>query len=363
MVISEEIAESLDSPELLVDLDVLERNVETMAERLRDRGVSLRPHFKTHKTIQIASIQRQHGAQGQTCATLGEAKVLADAGVSDIFVAYPVWPGGAKRDLLRGLHEQATLSIGIDSVESAHALATVRAGSGHPLRVLVEVDSGGARVGVRPRDAGVVATAAERAGLDVVGVYTHGGHSYGLDSAARRAARDEVEALAIAVDALRHEGIEARVVSAGSTPTATLSAEGLVTEERPGTYVFQDRQQVAIGSCEMEDVALRVACTVVSRSVHGQFVVDAGTKCLGRETQPWLDGYAALTDRELVVTRLYDHHGVVPVPPGVRPCEVGTVVTVIPNHVCPVVNLARHLVVVRDGRIVARWDIAARALT
>ncbi len=363
MVISEAILESLDSPELLVDLDVLEHNVTSMASQLRDRGVALRPHFKTHKTIQIASIQRQHGAIGQTCATLGEAKVLADAGIGDVFVAYPIWPGGAKRDLLRALHDQVTLSIGVDSVESARAIGAISPGPEHPLRVLVEVDSGGGRVGVRPSDAGVIAVAAERAGLDVLGVYTHGGHSYGLDGAAQRAARDEVQALATAVDALRREGIEARVVSAGSTPTAMMSADGLVTEERPGTYVFQDRQQVAIGSCGMRDVALRVACTVVSRSVDGQFVVDAGTKCLGRETQPWLEGYALLADRDLVVTRLYDHHGVVPLPPGAQPCEVGTVVTLIPNHVCPVVNLARHLVVVRDGRIVARWDVAARALT
>lgn len=359
MTISDETMQSLDTPELLVDLDILEKNVATMASRLRARGVALRPHFKTHKTIQIASMQRQHGACGQTCATLGEAKVLADAGVDDIFIAYPIWPGGAKRKALRDLHERVTLSVGVDSVEAAQTLGAI----GAPIRVLVEIDTGGSRTGVRPSAAGAIAVGAQRAGLEVIGVYTHGGHSYGLDDAAQRAARDEVEGMAIAVDAMRREGIEPRVVSAGSTPTALLSADGLVTEERPGTYVFQDRQQVVIGSCEVEDVALHVASTVVSDAVDGQFVIDAGTKCLGRETQPWLDGYALLKDRDLVVTRLYDHHGVVSVPRDARPCAIGSVVTLVPNHVCPVVNLSRYLLVVRDGRIVDRWDVAARAVT
>lgn len=317
MTISEKVAEDLESLELPVGLDVLERNVEMMAERLRCRGVSLRPHFKMRKVIQVASIQRQHGSQAQACATLGEAKVLAEAG----------------------------------------------AGSECSLRVLVEVNSGGWRVGVRSRDAGVIETAAERAGIDVVGVDTHGGHVYGLDGDARRATRNEVEAPSVAADTVRHEGIEARVVSGSSAPTAMLSTDGLATEEGPGTYMFQDRQQAAIGSCEMEGVALRAVCTFVGRSVDRQFVVEVGTKCLGPETQPWLDGYAPLTDRGLVVSRLYDHHGVVPVPSDVRPCGVGTTVTFVPNHVCRVVKLARYLAVVRDGRIVDRWDAAARALT
>lgn len=355
--------DELDTPALVVHEDILKRNLAGMAEFAREKGIALRPHFKTHKTPQIASLQILHGAVGITCATLGEATVLADAGFSDVFVAYPIWPGGPKRHILRGLNERTTLSVGLDSEESAHALASACRGQATALRVLVEVDTGGRRSGVHPASAGRIAACAAREGLDVVGVYTHGGHSYGLGEAARRAARDEVEGLATAVESMRAVGIDSRVVSAGSTPTALMSADGLVTEERPGTYVFGDRQQVAIGSCATAEVALTVASTVVSLAVDNQVVIDAGTKCLGRETQPWLDGFAHVVDWPSIrLTRLYDHHGVGLVPDGEERPATGSLVALIPNHVCPVVNLARELVITRAGRIIDTWPVTARAL-
>lgn len=357
------LVDQLDTPALVVDLDVLERNVEAMARAVNARGVALRPHFKTHKTTQVAALQMKAGAAGITCATLGEATTLADAGFDDIFIAYPIWPGGPKAQILRGLNERVTLTVGLDSEESAHALASSCRGQANTLRVLVEVDTGGRRSGVAPASAGRIAVGAARVGLDVIGVFTHGGHSYGLGEAARQAARDEVEGLAMAVESMRAVGIEARVVSAGSTPTALLSADGLVTEERPGTYVFGDRQQVAIGSCETDDVALTVDTTVVSLAVENQVVVDAGTKCLGRETQPWLDGFAEVVGWPSIrLIRLYDHHGVGVETDGEELPPTGSLLKLIPNHVCPVVNLARELVITRGGQIVDTWPVAARAL-
>ncbi|MEO6958339.1 MAG: alanine racemase, partial [Antricoccus sp.] len=318
-------ADLLDTPALVVDLDVLERNIATMVRATRERGVALRPHVKTHKTPQIADMQREYGAVGMTCATLGEASMLAAAGHHDIFVAYPIWPGGPKGQLLRELSERVSLSVGLDSTESAAALGTAFRGQARALRVLVEVDVGGRRTGVRPADAGAIAVAAQRAGLDVLGVFTHGGHSYGLGAAARRAAHDEVVGLTVAVESMQASGVPARVVSAGSTPTALLSAEGLVTEERPGTYVFGDRQQVTIGSCSAADIALTVISTVVSRAVPDQIVIDAGTKCLGREIQSWLDGYADIANWPSIrLTGLYDHHGVGVVPEGDPRPKVGS---------------------------------------
>lgn len=355
--------ESLDTPALLIDRAVLERNVGRVAAQLSKRRVALRPHFKTHKTIEIAQLQQEYGAVGQSCASLGEAHVLAAAGFSDIFVALPVWPGGLKRRALQQLHEDVDLKVGVDSLEGAIALADAVRGSTKALKVLVEIDSGGRRTGVRPEDAGAVSVAAANVGLDVEGVFTHGGHSYGLGDAVQRAAHDEVEGLAVAVESLRRHGMEARVVSAGSTPTALLSAEGLVTEERPGTYVFGDRQQVVIGSCDPADIALVVASTVISRAVEDQVVLDAGTKCLGRELQPWMKGFGQVQAwPRLSLERLYDHHGVAMVPPGGERPTVGDVLAVIPNHVCPVVNLARELVIVEGGQIVDRWSVAARAV-
>jgi D-serine deaminase-like pyridoxal phosphate-dependent protein len=323
--------------------------------------VALRPHFKTHKCTQIAEMQARHGANGQTCATLGEAEVLAEGGFTDVFVAYPVWPLGPKRRRLLELHDRIELTVGVDSVEQAQALGAVTSAA-RPLRVLIEIDTGGRRTGVRPADAGQVAAAAARFGLLVRGVFTHGGHSYGVGEVAHRAARDEVDGLTVAVESLQAHRLPVPVVSAGSTPTAMLSAADPVTEERPGTYVFGDRQQVAIGSCTSSEVALLVATTVVSRAVPDQVVVDAGTKSLGRETQPWLSGFGQLPSWPSVdLERLYDHHGVGRLPTGEPGPDAGALVAVMPNHVCPVVNLARELVVVNGDNEVARWPVAARA--
>lgn len=358
------VADELDTPSLVVDLDVLERNISRMAATMAGRGIALRPHFKTHKTLEIAHRQMAQGAVGQTCATLGEAEVLVDGGIHDVFVAFPVWPGGPKRARLRALHERApALRLGVDSAEGACALGGAMHGAPSALQVLVEVDTGGRRTGCRPAEAGTIAAEAQRAGLDVVGVFTHGGHSYGIDGAAAGAARDEEDGLETAVESFRRHGVAAAVVSAGSTPTASFAPRGVITEERPGTYVLGDRQQVVIGSCREDEVALVVASTVVSTAAAGQVVLDAGTKALGREHQPWLTGFGHVVGApEITIDRLYDHHGVAVLAPAAPRPAMGDVVGVVPNHVCPVVNLARELVVTRGATIVARWDVAARAV-
>ncbi len=354
--------DELDTPSLMVDLPVLRDNITRMAAQVRARGVALRPHFKTHKCLEVVDLQQRQGAVGQTCATLGEAEVLADGGYTDVFVAYPVWPAGAKAPRLRELHDRIELAVGVDSAEQAEVLAAATTGAARPLRVLVEVDTGGRRSGVRPAEAAAVAVAAARHGLEVRGVFTHGGHSYGLGEAARHAAREEVDGLAAAVEGLQLAGLQVPVVSAGSTPTALLSAAEPVNEERPGTYVFGDRQQAAIGSCAPSEVALVVATTVVSRAVPGQLVVDAGTKSLGRETQPWLRGFGLLPSwPSVVLERLYDHHGVGLLPSAEPGPATGSLLAVVPNHVCPVVNLARELIVVDGDDVVARWRVAAQS--
>lgn len=350
----------LITPALVVDLDVMEQNIENMQAAMTERGIALRPHTKTHRSVEIARRQVAAGAGGITVGTLGEAEVMAAGGIDDIFVAYPVWAGGPNAPRLRALTEMTRLSVGVDSAAAASALG--EAMDGVPLDVLVEIDSGDHRTGAPdPRAAAVVAKAAEQAGLRVVGLFTHGGHGYRPDTS-RQAADDEVTALAAAADALDAAGIESSVRSAGSTPTALLSARDGVTEERPGTYVFGDRQMLHLGAASAQEMALWVVATVVSTSVHGQFVIDAGAKTLAKDLPSFLDGYGAVAGTQnLTVERTYDYHGVVRLPDGAAPPPVGSQVAILPNHVCPVVNLADTLVVVRDGEIVDRWPVDARA--
>ncbi len=356
----------IDTPALLVDLDVVETNVERMASALGGRGVALRPHFKTHKSVRLAQLQLDAGANGMTVGTLGEAEILADAGITDLFIAYPLWAAGEKARRLRELAARAQLIVGVDSIEGAEALGravgqlTGAGGvSSEPLRVSIEIDPGGRRTGVAPELAADVALAASRAGLHVIGAFTHGGHSYASHAAVGPAADDEVDALERAATALHRAGFAAEVLSAGSSPTAMHSSRGAVTEERPGTYVFNDRMQHALGAADASDIGLVVLATVVSTAVPGQAVVDAGAKTLSKDIAPYLAGFGELIGpRGGVVERVYDYHGVVSGFQGTY--QLGEVVAIAPNHVCPVVNLFDELVIARQGSVVGRWPVDAR---
>ncbi|MFB9831702.1 alanine racemase [Actinoallomurus acaciae] len=350
--------EGLDTPAVVVDLPTMEGNIRRMATALAERGVGFRPHTKTHKCVEIARRQLDAGADGITTATIGEAEVFAAAGIRDIFIAYPVWPSSPKARRLAALAERCRLRVGIDSAAAAAPLGDVARG----LEVLIEVDSGEGRTGVPDAGAAAdVAGAARAHGLNVVGVFTHGGHSYRSPGATGEAADDEVRSLLTAAEALRADGHDVQVLSSGSTPTAIASARDGVTEERPGTFVFGDRQQTALGAVRPEDVAMAVAATVVSVSASPRrFVVDAGAKVLSKDGPPTVAGFGAVpTYPDAVVTRTFDHHGIVEIGAGERP-SAGEVVTVVPNHACPVVNLADELVIVEDGKIVDRWPVDAR---
>jgi len=350
----------LDTPALVVFLERVLANVDRLQGELSARGVSLRPHVKTHKSVRIARIQLDAGAQGLTVGTLGEAEVMASAGLHDLFLAYPIWAEGPKAGRVRALHDLADLRVGVESVEGAQRLGAAVAGARRPLHVLVEIDSGLHRTGVAsPEEAVSVARAAAAAGLVVDGVFTHGGHAY-RPGAAGGVALDEVTALEAGAGALETAGFEVAIVSAGSTPTRTLSAGGRVTEIRAGTYVLGDRQQVALGAMGPEDPAAVVAGTVVAVRA-GRAVLDAGAKALTKDLPAFVSGYGAVPAWPgAIVEKLNDYHGMVSLAGGgVRP-RLGDVVAVVPNHVCPVVDLVSSFDVVRpDGRV-EHWAVDAR---
>jgi D-serine deaminase-like pyridoxal phosphate-dependent protein len=353
-------AATLDTPGVVVDLDRVDARIAGLASVMRERGVALRPHAKTHKSVEFGRRQVAAGARGLTVATLGEAEVYADAGFDDLFIAYPLIAAGPKALRLRALAERCTLSVGADSMTGLEALAGATRGA-RPAAVLIEVDVGGHRTGVPPGAAGTLAVQAVRLGLRVRGVFTHGGHGYGGRAERVAAAQDEVTGLTTAAEAVRAAGIEPFVISAGSTPTAELSARDAVTEERPGTYIFGDRQQAFLEGRALDDTALLVASTVVSYGPGDGFVVDAGAKILGKDVAPYLVGHGTVVGYpDAVISRVNDHHGVVDLPAGAARPAVGEIVWIAPNHVCPVVNLVDEYVVAQAGRIVDRWPVDAR---
>jgi D-serine deaminase-like pyridoxal phosphate-dependent protein len=351
------------TPALVVDVESCERNIAAMARRTTAAGVSLRPHAKTHKCPAVAGRQLDAGAVGLAVATLGEAEVFADHGVTDLFVAYPLWAVDDVAARVAALAGRVRLAVGADSAEAvAHLAAAVgRAGGG--LRVLVEVDCGLRRSGVAPAGAAPVARAVVGAGLELGGVFTFPGHSYGPGRAAG-AADDEARALAEAADALEGAGLPCPVRSGGSTPTAALAPRDGVNELRPGVYVFNDAQQVALGTCRTDDVALAALATVVSTPATGRAVLDAGAKVLGPDRPAWTPGHGLLPARPGArVSGLWEHHAVVDqaatLEAGLPPLRLGERVAIVPNHVCTAVNLADRLHVVAGGEVVERWDVAA----
>jgi D-serine deaminase-like pyridoxal phosphate-dependent protein len=362
-IVAPHLPDHLDTPALVVDLDVVERNAARLAGEMAERGIALRPHAKTHKSPELGRIQLAHGARGLTVGNLGEAEVFATAGFADLFIAYPIWAVGDKAARLRALHadEGLEVSVGFDSIEGAERLAAAVAGLGRRLPVLLELDPGNRRTGARPEQAGELAAAAQLSGLDVRGIFTHGGHGYASPASAESAGADEVRALSVGRDAMRAAGLEPGVISAGSTPTQYSAAQSPVTEMRPGTYLLGDRQQWALGAQPSDGLAAVVAATVVSAAVDGQVVIDAGAKALTKDVAPYLVGHGAIPAYpDAVIERVSDYHGVVRFPNDAPRPSLGEVLAIIPNHICPVVDLRDEMTATRGGIVVGRWPVLAR---
>lgn len=355
----------LETPALLLHLDVVERNLAAMARRAQVLGVRLRPHAKTHKCLELGRLQLEHGARGLAVATLIEVEVFARAGFADLTWAFPIDAGhvGHARRIAR--ETGATVRVVVDDLDTAQALA----GSG--LHVWLKVDCGYHRAGVVPSSPYALEVARElgrERGLAFDGILSHSGHAY-RTTHAREAAQVAAEERSVMVgfaERLRTEGIVVREVSVGSTP-AMAAAENLagVTEARPGNYVFYDRTMVMIGCCGPADVGVTVLASVVSHQPGAShFIADAGALELSKDTGPAHVGPQAMGEvrdhPELTLATLSQEHGLIR---GQSPealegrFKVGEKLEIIPNHSCLTVALFDAYHVVRAGRIVARWKI------
>ena len=359
-----------DTPEVVIDLEKVRANITRIAAMAAEAGVALRPHTKTHKLPEIARLQVEAGAVGVQVAKLGEAEVMAGGGIEDILVGYPI-VGEQKLRRLCDLAERANISTTVDSFEVAEGVAAVARARGLTIPVLIELDTGMHRLGVLPGPEAVelAERLAELDGLELRGVFAHEGHVYteGRDAAEKE--RLTLESCRAAVDTaeeLRSRGLAAAVVSVGSAGTFrfAIRCPG-VTEVRPGTYVFNDRSQLAQGAAAVGDLAAFVIATVVSRPAPDRAVVDAGSKVLTSDRMIVPDAppsFGAVWGHDdWDVVRLSEEHGVLAVPPG-DTVRVGDRVAIVPNHICPAINLASTLTVVEGGAVLGRWPVAARGM-
>jgi D-serine deaminase-like pyridoxal phosphate-dependent protein len=356
-------AEALETPIPLVDLDRLERNLDRVAGYATRHGLALRPHIKTHKSPRVAVEQLRRGAVGLTCATLLEAEVMSEV-CDDIVLAYPP-VGGSKLQRLLALPDDIELTVALDSIEAAEALAHAAGERGRTVGVYVELDVGMHRVGLPAiEDAlALVRHVSQRPPLVYRGITFYPGHIRASVGEQDQEITRLSSGVRAAIEALDRAGLRPDVVSGGSTPTITKAheIEGL-TEIRPGTYVYNDRITQQIGACAWDDCALTVLATVVSTAVPGQAVIDAGTKALGREPAARLeDGFAALMDRpEVTVQRLSEEHGILDLRNSDWRPAVGEQVRLVPNHVCIVVHLHEVIYGMRGDRIETSWPVSAR---
>jgi D-serine deaminase-like pyridoxal phosphate-dependent protein len=355
----------LDTPALLVDWDRLQANITRMQKTADDAGVKLRPHTKTHKTPAIAHLQLRAGASGITVAKLGEAEVMAAAGVDDILIAYPL-QGAQKMARLLNLAERIRVRTSLDSMKVASDISEAASKRGRKIPVLVEVDTGLHRVGLAPGEGvrNFVRDLVKLPGVEFAGLLTHAGHGYGsqtIDQVAE-VGKQEGELMAESAELIRADGIEVREVSVGSTPTAPFAARVKgVTEIRPGNYVFYDTSQLALHSCTPDDCALTILATVVVRH-SDRLVFDAGSKALSSDRLgPGATTFGAVKNfPHLEIWRLSEEHASVrPTGDGPLP-EIGDTVEILPNHACSVMNLHDKFYALRGDQVIGEFAISGR---
>src|SRR4051812_16351210 len=347
------IAREYGTPCAVIDMDRVERNIARIQAACAAAGVANRPHIKTHKSPMLARMQVAAGAKGITCQKLGEAEVMADAGIDDILISYNLL-GDEKMARLGALQANANMTVAADNPVVIADLPKAAAASGRPLSVVVECDTGRKRAGVEtPAEA--IALAREIAGSK--GLSFAGFMLYPTESGWAEAQRFYDEALA----GVRAHGLDAAMVSTGGTPN--LKNVGKLkgaTEHRPGTYIYNDRMQVGAGVASWEDCALHIYSTVVSRAAPERGILDAGSKTLTTDTGG-LDGHGLILEHpEAKIARFAEEHGFLDLSRSNTRPNVGDVVRIVPNHVCVVVNMMDEVVMVRGDEILGTLPVAAR---
>jgi D-serine deaminase-like pyridoxal phosphate-dependent protein len=333
----------IDTPAAVVDLDRLERNLARWQTYCDDAGLRSRPHIKTHRCVEIARMQVELGARGITCQKLGEAETMVDAGLDDVLIPYNL-VGDSKLRRLAALLERAQISVTVDDADVLPGLARAARDAGRELRVLVECDTGLGRAGVQTPEAAVELARAIAEPLRFAGLLTY----------------PVLDRTASFLSAAAEE-LEPETVSVGGTPTMWSAAElaGVANEYRAGNYAFYDRNSVAAGAATLDDVALTVHATVVSRPAPDRALLDAGSKSLSSDRGPDAAMGEILEAPHSRIVKLDEEHAYVQLGEG-DALELGHHVRVVPNHACVVSNLFDELAVERAGTVEGAWPVAAR---
>jgi D-serine deaminase-like pyridoxal phosphate-dependent protein len=347
------IARDFGTPAVVIDLDRVEANIARVQALCEKVGIANRPHIKTHKIPALAKMQVEAGAKGITCQKLGEAEIMADAGIDDILVSYNLI-GEMRAARLGHLAKHCNITVAADNPVTLASYAEAGRLAERPINVVVECDTGRKRAGVETAAEAVVLAAEIKANphLMFAGfLFYPTEKSWGETQTFYDTALAGVRAL----------GLEARIVSTGGTPNlANVGGLHGATEHRAGTYIFNDRMMLACGAATLDDCALNVFTTVVSRAGLERGILDAGSKTLTSDTGG-LDGHGLILEHpQARIKGFAEEHGFLDLAGVNDKPKVGDIVRVIPNHVCVVVNMVDRLIAVRNNQIVDVLPVAAR---
>ncbi|MCM3873339.1 MAG: alanine racemase [Pyrinomonadaceae bacterium] len=355
----------LETPAVVVDLDVMERNLSRMTEYCRRQGIALRPHTKSHKIPDLARRQIESGAIGITVAKIGEAEVMLDSGITDILIAYPL-VGRGKATRVAELAERADITVSLDSLEAARTISEQVTARNVKVGILAELDVGFGRCGVA-NEKELLMLAEQISvlpGLEFRGLMFFPGQ-FVVGPTERSALLGDVnDLLGRTQEAFERAGWPLATVSGGSTPTAYDAHKFLgVNEVRPGMYIFNDRNMAGIGVAGVEDCALSVIVTVVSNSVAGRVIVDGGSKTFSSDRYLAGDrcGFGLVKeDPDAELETLSEEHGHLNIRDSMHRYRIGERLSVIPNHVCSTVNMHDEIYGVRGERVETVWSVAGR---
>jgi len=352
----------IETPCLVIDVEKARQNILAMQKQADARGCALRPHVKTHKMPYFAKMQVEAGAKGITCAKVSEAEVMATGGLRDIFIAYPMVGDFRIRRAIALLPKVDRLILAVDSLACATALNQAAANAGVRLEVRLEVDTGAKRTGIPHEQAAALAKGISALPhLDLTGIYTFKSLLYrGAPTGDRAlAGQEEGEMMRDAAEAIRAQGVTLQDISAGSTPTGlTVAQTGLVTEIRPGTYIFYDATQQKQQVCTADQIAAKMYATVVSCPTETYAVIDGGSKTFPTD----FPGYGIVEGREdLRLARLSEEHGMIVADSGTTGLSVGEKLCLVPSHVCTAVNMQNQVYLLEHGEL-RRQKVDARGM-
>lgn len=360
----------LETPSLIVDLDVLDQNILHMQNLASENNLELWPMIKTHKSNYILKKQISAGAKGILVAKISEAEKLLDSGVKEIMLAYPII-GEKKLMRVAELSKKVSLYLSVDSVKSTDIINSLGKSLGKVFNIIILIDSGLNRLGIAPEKIlQFYNDVKDYPYIKIKGIGTHAGHVYACRSKEEviEVSKQEVSSISLAAKNLIKKNLELDIISIGSTPTILVAKDfGLVKQIRPGNYVFNDAIQLALGVREKSNCALTVMTSVISIRENGEAIIDAGSKSLcldkGAHGNDNIKGYGMVKGKEdIIITSLSEELGKIKYDINKHNIELGDILEIIPNHSCTTTNMFEKAFGFRKGEFIEEIDISARGM-